>query len=171
MPFDKLVGPVCPEAKLRKLVKNMLYPGVLAHLLGIDLEEMHKALFKQFGARKAKAAELNWGAVQAGDEYAREESRKADPFAVERMDQQSRQTDRRWQYGSRAGVRVRGRHRVDVVSHHAVLLAGRGIDRISQRAADRRRDRTRRPMPWCRPRMNSRRSAWRSAPVGPGRAP
>ncbi len=85
VPFDKLVGPVCPEAKLRKLVKNMLYPGVLANLLGIDLEEIHKALFKQFGARKAKAAQMNWGAVLAGDEYARANLKKSDPFAVERM--------------------------------------------------------------------------------------
>src|SRR5438552_12765447 len=52
VPFDKLVGPVCPDAKLRKLVKNMIYDGILAKLLGIDMEEMRKALFKQFGKRK-----------------------------------------------------------------------------------------------------------------------
>src|SRR5688572_13406038 len=40
VPFDKLVGPVCPEAKLRKLVRNMIYDGVAAHLLGIDFEQM-----------------------------------------------------------------------------------------------------------------------------------
>src|SRR5688572_2485926 len=39
IPFDKLVGPVCPEAKLRKLVRNMIYDGVVAQLLGIELEE------------------------------------------------------------------------------------------------------------------------------------
>src|SRR5579862_7600159 len=61
VPFDKLVAPVCPEPKLRKLVRNMIYDGVVGHLLGIDLEEVHKALFKQFGTHKAKAAELNWG--------------------------------------------------------------------------------------------------------------
>ena len=87
VPFDKLVGPVCPEAKLRKLVKNMLYPGILARLLGIDLEEMRKALFKQFGARKAKAAQMNWGAVVAGDEFAKKILPKTDPFVVERMHQ------------------------------------------------------------------------------------
>ena len=27
VPFDKLVAPVCPEAKLRKLVRNMIYDG------------------------------------------------------------------------------------------------------------------------------------------------
>src|SRR5690349_4526396 len=44
VPFDKLVGPVCPEAKLRKLVRNMIYDGILASLLSIDMEEIHTAL-------------------------------------------------------------------------------------------------------------------------------
>src|SRR5262249_55510570 len=86
VPYDKLVAPVCPEAKLRKLVRNMIYDGVVAHLLNIDLEEMHKALYKQFGPKKAKAADLNWGAVQAGKKFAEENLPKTDPFQVERMD-------------------------------------------------------------------------------------
>ncbi|HWQ54229.1 MAG TPA: 2-oxoacid:acceptor oxidoreductase family protein, partial [Bryobacteraceae bacterium] len=53
VPFDKLVTPVCPEAKLRKLVRNMIYDGILAHLLSIDMEEVRRALVKQFGKRKA----------------------------------------------------------------------------------------------------------------------
>src|ERR1700674_3256358 len=85
VPFDKLVGPVCPEAKLRKLVRNMIYDGILANLLGIDMEEMRKALFKQFGKRKAKAAEMNMGALAAGYDYAAKSLPKADPFRVERM--------------------------------------------------------------------------------------
>lgn len=84
VPFTKLVTPVCPNAKLRKLVKNIIYDGVLAWLLGIELEEIHKALSRQFSA-KPKAAELNWNAVQAGYEYAKENLKKADPFYVERM--------------------------------------------------------------------------------------
>src|SRR3982750_1194230 len=64
VPFDKLVAPVCPDAKLRKLVRNMIYDGVVAKLLNIEMEEIHKALFKQFGKKKVKAAELNWGAAQ-----------------------------------------------------------------------------------------------------------
>src|SRR3984893_5799668 len=85
VPFDKLVGPVCPEAKLRKLVRNMIYDGILANLLGIDMEEMRKALFKQFGKRKAKAAELNMGALAAGFDYAARNFTKVDPFRVEKM--------------------------------------------------------------------------------------
>jgi 2-oxoglutarate/2-oxoacid ferredoxin oxidoreductase subunit alpha len=86
VPFDKLVAAVCPEARLRKLVRNMIYDGVLAQLLGIDFEEVHGALVKQFGARKAKAAELNWNAVLAGRDYAAANLSKTDPFRVERMD-------------------------------------------------------------------------------------
>jgi len=85
VPFDKLVAPVCPEAKLRKLVRNMIYVGVLAELLGIEMGEIRQALVKQFGPRKAKAAELNWAAAQAGSDYAAEHLPKADPYHAERM--------------------------------------------------------------------------------------
>jgi len=85
VPFDKLVGPVCPEAKLRKLVRNMIYDGIVAQLLSIDMEEIHKALLKQFGKKKAKAAELNWGACQAGYDFAVKNFTKNDPYRIERM--------------------------------------------------------------------------------------
>ena len=86
VPYDKLVGPVCPEAKLRRLVKNMIYVGVVDALLGIDLHESEKALSKQF-AKKKKAADLNIGAVRAGYDYAKTALIKQDPFFIERMDE------------------------------------------------------------------------------------
>ena len=49
VPFDKLVAAVCPDAKLRRLVRNMIYDGVLSYLLDIELGEMEKALTKQLG--------------------------------------------------------------------------------------------------------------------------
>ena len=85
VPFDKLVGPVCPEARLRKLVRNMIYDGVVANLLGIEMEEIRKALLKQFGKKKAKAAELNWGAVEAGYDFASKNFKKSARLSVERM--------------------------------------------------------------------------------------
>jgi len=85
VPFDKLVAPVCPEAKLRKLVKNMIYVGVVAKLLDLDMTEVDKALRKQF-AKKVKAANLNLAAVQAGFDYAAASLTKGDPFRIERMD-------------------------------------------------------------------------------------
>src|SRR5262252_322152 len=84
VPFDKLVAPVCPDAKLRRLVRNMIYDGVLARLLGIDPALMEKALAKQLG-RKAKAVTLNTGALKAGFDYAAANLPKQDPFCIEAM--------------------------------------------------------------------------------------
>src|SRR5919197_1116986 len=86
VPFDKLVAPVCPDAKLRRLVRNMIYDGILAKLLGIDLALMEKALAKQLG-RKAKAVTLNQGALKAGWDYAEANFTKQDPFYIERMNE------------------------------------------------------------------------------------
>jgi len=86
VPFDKIVAEVCSEAKLRRLVKNMIYDGVLSHLLGIELGEMEKALAKQMG-KKPKAMELNVGALEGGRKYAAEHLVKQDPYRVERMNQ------------------------------------------------------------------------------------
>jgi 2-oxoglutarate ferredoxin oxidoreductase subunit alpha len=85
VPYDKLVAPVCPEAKLRKLVKNMVYVGAAAQLLGVDMAEVEKALRKQF-ATKVKAANLNLAAVRAGFEYAAANLTKQDPYFIQRMD-------------------------------------------------------------------------------------
>jgi 2-oxoglutarate ferredoxin oxidoreductase subunit alpha len=85
VPYDKLVAPVCPEAKLRKLVKNMIYVGVVAQLLEIELGEVEKAIRKQF-AKKAKAANLNLAAAKAGYDYAAANIKKRDPFYIQRMD-------------------------------------------------------------------------------------
>jgi 2-oxoglutarate ferredoxin oxidoreductase subunit alpha len=85
VPFDELVKPVCPDAKLRRLVRNMIYDGVLSRLLGIEMAEMDKALARQLG-RKAKAVALNQAALKAGYDFADQKLTKRDPFRVERMD-------------------------------------------------------------------------------------
>jgi 2-oxoglutarate ferredoxin oxidoreductase subunit alpha len=85
VPYDKIVAQVCPEAKLRKLVKNMVYVGVVANLLTIDMGEVEKAIRKQF-AKKVKAANLNLAAAQAGFEYAKANLEKRGAFYIERMD-------------------------------------------------------------------------------------
>jgi 2-oxoglutarate/2-oxoacid ferredoxin oxidoreductase subunit alpha len=86
VPFDKLVAPVCPDAKLRRLVRNMIYDGILAKLLGIDLALMEQALGKQLG-KKAKAVTLNQGALKAGWDYAEANLKKQDPFSIEPMNE------------------------------------------------------------------------------------
>ena len=86
VPFDKLVAPVCPDAKLRRLVRNMIYDGILAKLLGIDMKLMEQALGKQLG-RKAKAVAMNQGALKAGWDYAEANFSKQDPFVIEAMNE------------------------------------------------------------------------------------
>ncbi len=84
VPFDKITAAVCPEAKLRKLVKNMIYVGVAAQLLSMDMKAVESSLRRQF-AKKQKAADLNWAAVEAGFNYAAQNFTKQDPFVVEAM--------------------------------------------------------------------------------------
>ncbi|HZZ84971.1 MAG TPA: 2-oxoacid:acceptor oxidoreductase subunit alpha [Anaeromyxobacteraceae bacterium] len=85
LPFDALAAAACPEARLRKLVKNMCYVGALAWLLAVELEEVERAIARQFSA-KPKARELNLAAARAGFEGARASLVKEDPFRAERMD-------------------------------------------------------------------------------------
>jgi len=85
-PFDKLVTPVCPDAKLRRLVRNMIYDGILARLLGIDLSLMDKALNKQLG-KKGRAVALNSAALKAGWAYAEANLPKQDPYYLEPMNE------------------------------------------------------------------------------------
>jgi len=84
VPFDRLTATTDAAPKLRKLVKNMVYVGVIANLLSIDMESVETTVRKQF-AKKVKAAELNLTAVRAGFDYATTMLPKQDPFTVEPM--------------------------------------------------------------------------------------
>jgi 2-oxoglutarate ferredoxin oxidoreductase subunit alpha len=84
VPFDKLVAPVCPDARLRRLVRNMIYVGIVAHLIDMDMNEVEKALQKQLGS-KPKALALNWNAINAGVKYAQDNFPKSTKFGLERM--------------------------------------------------------------------------------------
>jgi 2-oxoglutarate/2-oxoacid ferredoxin oxidoreductase subunit alpha len=84
VPFDKVIEPVTAEPKLRKLLRNMAYVGVLARLLDVELGEVEKAIAKQFPG-KAKARELNVAAARAGFAYAATLEKK-DGLRARRMD-------------------------------------------------------------------------------------
>ena len=85
VPFDKITSAVCPEAKLRKLVKNMVYVGVVAWLLKIDLAVVEKNVQRQF-VKKQRVFDLNFGAVKAGYDYAQATFTKQDSYFLEPMD-------------------------------------------------------------------------------------
>jgi 2-oxoglutarate ferredoxin oxidoreductase subunit alpha len=84
IPFDTMVAGIVPDAKLRKLVVNMIYVGVLSQILGIELDEVERALAAQLG-RKPKALAMNKQALDLGFEYAKKNLPPA-PFRVERRD-------------------------------------------------------------------------------------
>jgi 2-oxoglutarate/2-oxoacid ferredoxin oxidoreductase subunit alpha len=83
VPFDDLVVPVCKEAKLRKMVVNIIYVGVLAHLLDLEMKEVDAAIARQF-SRKASAAKLNTEAAAAGYAWARENLSGPRPYVLRR---------------------------------------------------------------------------------------
>src|SRR5215831_10746065 len=85
VPFDKVIQPLPADAKVKKLLKNMAYVGVVAHLLGLEMAEVEVAIGKQF-RKKAKAAELNVKAARAGFDFAKASLQKHDPFEIHRMD-------------------------------------------------------------------------------------
>jgi len=80
VPMTKLARSLSP--KLAKLVTNIVYVGVLAELLGITDEALHKAVAGQFKG-KASAIELNTTALELGRNHAKENFTKSDPYVVE----------------------------------------------------------------------------------------
>jgi len=85
MPIKKLAKESGAPSNLRDYVANMVYVGVVAQMLGIDLEKIQQAIAFHFKG-KAKPIELNWGVVQAAAAWAAENLEKKDPFKVEPMD-------------------------------------------------------------------------------------
>ena len=85
MPVKELVkkDPNVPS-DYRDLVGNMVYVGVLAQIIGIDLEKVEAALTFHFKG-KQKPIDMNLNAVKAGAEWAKANLEKKDPFYLEPM--------------------------------------------------------------------------------------
>ncbi len=86
VPMAKLMEPITNDVKLRRLVVNMIYVGVLAKLLGIELAEIEQALVAQLGG-KPKALALNQAAVKSGFEFAGSLDASLHPYRLERMNE------------------------------------------------------------------------------------
>jgi 2-oxoglutarate/2-oxoacid ferredoxin oxidoreductase subunit alpha len=85
VPFAKLAAAVSSDSRLRKLLTNMVYVGVVAELVGIERSEVVTAIERQFQGKK-KAIDLNIEAVDSGYEFARESLPPQQFFRLERMD-------------------------------------------------------------------------------------
>jgi len=68
----------------RDLVGNMVYVGVLAQIIGMDLGKIEAALNFHFKG-KQKPIDMNLNAVKAGAEWAKANLEKKDPFMLEAM--------------------------------------------------------------------------------------
>ena len=79
VPMTKMARGV--NAKLARMITNVIYVGVLAEMLGIDETAVVEAIGKQFKG-KASAIELNTTAFHLGRDHAREHLTKTDPYEV-----------------------------------------------------------------------------------------
>ena len=84
VPFAKLAMELTTDPRLRKLLANMLYVGIVAELIGIDRQEIVTALNKQFKGKK-KAVDLNVQAIDKGMEHTRTALEGQQRFRIERM--------------------------------------------------------------------------------------
>lgn len=84
MPVRDLVKESEAPSSLRDYIANMVYVGVLAQVLGIDLNAVHQALDFHFKG-KPKPIELNFNVIQAAAEWAADNLIKTDPFKVAQM--------------------------------------------------------------------------------------
>ncbi|MCB9148189.1 MAG: 2-oxoacid:acceptor oxidoreductase subunit alpha [Caldilineaceae bacterium] len=84
MPVKELVKQANLPNNLRDYVANFVYVGVVAYLLDIEMEEIHKALEWNFDG-KAKPVQMNYDMAAAAYNWARENVENTQPYRVERM--------------------------------------------------------------------------------------
>jgi 2-oxoglutarate ferredoxin oxidoreductase subunit alpha len=85
MPIKQLVKESDAPSNLKSYVANMVYVGILAQALGIELEKIYQALEFHFKG-KQKPIDLNYGMVALASTWAAENLEKRDPYRVEPMD-------------------------------------------------------------------------------------
>ena len=86
MPVQTLVKEIDPPKELREYISNMAYVGVVASVLGIELEEIRKALLTHFRG-KERAVESNMNMIARAHAWAQAGLTKRDPYFVERDNQ------------------------------------------------------------------------------------
>jgi 2-oxoglutarate/2-oxoacid ferredoxin oxidoreductase subunit alpha len=84
MPVKKIMKDIEIQPNLREYISNMVYVGILAWLLGIDLEYIQQALDHHFKGKK-KAIESNYDVIRLSYEWASTNLEKQDPYWVEAM--------------------------------------------------------------------------------------
>jgi 2-oxoglutarate ferredoxin oxidoreductase subunit alpha len=81
MPVKQMVRESEAPPNIRVYIANMVYVGILAFILGIDMDQIYKALEFHFKS-KPKPIELNWQMVKKAYEWAQANLLKADVYKV-----------------------------------------------------------------------------------------
>ncbi len=81
MPIKELVKQANPPKELKDYIANMGYVGIVAQLLGIELEAVRGALETHFGGRQ-KPIEMNMAMITRAAEWAEHNLEKRDPYRV-----------------------------------------------------------------------------------------
>jgi 2-oxoglutarate ferredoxin oxidoreductase subunit alpha len=83
IPFREIVETASDSIKMKKLLTNMVYLGILVELFKIDLEYLKSAIRSQF-SEKEHVIEINTKAIELGEAYAREKlAHLKFPYTVE----------------------------------------------------------------------------------------
>jgi 2-oxoglutarate ferredoxin oxidoreductase subunit alpha len=81
MPIKQLVREADAPPNLREYLANMAYVGIVANILGIDMDQVYKALEYHFKG-KPKPIELNWNMVKKAYDWAAGNLQKSDRYLV-----------------------------------------------------------------------------------------
>jgi 2-oxoglutarate ferredoxin oxidoreductase subunit alpha len=84
MPVKEMIRQADVPSNLRDYIANMVYVGVLAHMIGIDLEKIELALNFHFKG-KEKAVQSNMNVIRTAADWARDNLEKQDRYHVEPM--------------------------------------------------------------------------------------
>lgn len=84
MPVKAISRSSSAPTELRDYIANMVYVGVLARMINMDMEKIHQALHFHFKGKTAPI-DLNFGVIQKAYDWANENLTKTDPYVVEPM--------------------------------------------------------------------------------------
>jgi 2-oxoglutarate ferredoxin oxidoreductase subunit alpha len=81
MPIKPMVRDSDAPSNIRDYIANMVYVGIVASILGIDMDQIYQALDFHFKG-KQKPIELNWGMVKKAFDWAANNLQKTDAYSV-----------------------------------------------------------------------------------------
>jgi len=81
MPIKPMVRDSEAPSNIRDYIANMVYVGIVANILGIDMDQIYQALDFHFKG-KQKPIELNWSMIKKAFDWAAESLHKTDAYSI-----------------------------------------------------------------------------------------